>query len=89
MTADRHTRRRNTWLALAAGVVALVVTGVLGAFAVAELSGLSGAGPFAHSMLNVLGSYNEADPLLVRPREAAVLTAGDREARGDDAAHEH
>ena len=38
MTADRRTRRRNTWLALAAGVVALVVTGVLGAFAVAEMA---------------------------------------------------
>ena len=38
MTADRHTRRRNTWLALVAGVVALVATAALGAFAVVEMA---------------------------------------------------
>ena len=38
MTADRRTRRRNTGLALGAGVAALVVTGALGAFAVAEMA---------------------------------------------------
>ena len=38
MTADGGRRRRSTWLALVAAVVALVATGVLGAFAVAEMA---------------------------------------------------
>ncbi|MEQ8438184.1 MAG: hypothetical protein RIB65_11885 [Ilumatobacter fluminis] len=38
MTADRRTRRRNTWLAIVAGLVALLATGALGAFAVVEMA---------------------------------------------------
>jgi hypothetical protein len=38
MTADRARRRRSTWIALAAAVIALAVTGVLGAYAVASMA---------------------------------------------------
>ena len=38
MTADRARRRRSTWIALALSVAALIVTGVLGTYAVVSLA---------------------------------------------------